>query len=144
VETAGGKTMGMRDNLRQEYLNRTVMTASPAELVVMLFDACIKDIKLAQLAMEEKKPNYSKVNEYMIKAQMIITELISSLDMSYEISGQILPIYEFVLSSLRNANVKKDMSQMDDMVAIISEQRDAWAQIVKGSAKPGSDEVMVG
>lgn len=136
--------MGMRDNLRQEYLSRTVMTASPAELVVMLFDACIKDIKLAQLAMEEKKPNYSKVNEYMIKAQKIITELISSLDMSYDISNQILPIYEFVLSSLRNANVKKDMSQMDDVISIVSEQRDAWAQIVKGSAKPGSDEVMVG
>ena len=68
--------MDRRKELRQEYLYRSVMTASPAELLVMLFDACIKNVRLAEMAMEDT-PDYDKVNTYLLKAQRIITELIS-------------------------------------------------------------------
>lgn len=118
------------NKLGQEYLYRTVMTASPAELLVMLFEACIKDIKLATMAFEDKH-DLMKASDYLIKAQKIISELMASLDMEIELSGQLLPIYEFMLHTLMYANVKKDFSQLPEVIEILSAQRDTWKQIVQ-------------
>jgi len=135
--------MDRRKELRQEYLYRSVMTASPAELLVMLFDACIKNVRLAEMAMEDT-PDYDKVNTYLLKAQRIITELISSLNMEFEISKQILPVYDFVLRALREANMKKDVSQLPDIVEILSAQRDTWQQIAKPARLSMDGEVLCG
>lgn len=135
--------MDRRKELRQEYLYQSVMTASPAELLVMLFDACIKNVRLAELSMEDT-PDYDKVNTYLLKAQRIITELISSLNMDIEISKQILPVYDFLLRTLREANMKKDLSQMPDVIEILTAQRDTWQQIARPARSGLSDEVLCG
>ena len=93
--------MDMRKNLKEEYLRQSIMTASPAELTVMLFNGCIKDLRLAEVAMEEPA-DLLKVNEYLIKAQKILSELMGSLDLSYELSGQLLPIYSYLLREIRH------------------------------------------
>lgn len=134
--------MEYKNNLRQEYLNRSVMTAGPAELVVMLFDACIKNIKLAQMAMEGK-PDFMRASGCLIKSQRIINELISSLDMSIELSAKLLPIYEFLLRELRDANVKKDLSQLSGVLEILSTQRDTWSELARTCHRPG-EEVLCG
>jgi len=120
--------METRRNLKEEYLRQSVMTATPSELLVMLYDGCIRNLKLAELAMEEPA-DYMKVNERMVKAQKIISELIGSLDMSYEISTQLLPIYDYLLRSLRTMNVKKDLSQLPAVLEILKTQRDTWEQV---------------
>ena len=135
--------MDRRKELRQEYLYRSVMTASPAELLVMLFDACIKNVRLAEMAMEDT-PDYDKVNNYLLKAQRIVTELISSLNMEIEISKQILPVYDFLLYTLREANMKKDLSQMPDVIEILTAQRDTWQQIAKPAHQSMGGEVLCG
>ena len=135
--------MDRRKELRQEYLYRSVMTASPAELLVMLFDACIKNVRLAEMAMEDE-PDFDKVNTYLLKAQRIVTELMSSLNMEFEISKQILPVYDFILRALREANIKKDLTQMPDIVEILSAQRDTWQQIAKPARLSLDGEVMCG
>jgi len=120
--------METRRNLKEEYLRQSVMTATPSELLVMLYDGCIRNLKLAELAMEEPA-DYMKVNERMVKAQKIISELIGSLDMSYEISTQLLPIYDYLLRTLRTMNVKKDLSQLPAVLEILKAQRDTWEQV---------------
>ncbi len=126
--------------LKQEYLTQSVMTASPAELVVMLFDACIKNVKLAVLSLEGT-PNPDKANTYFIKAQMIIDELVGSLDPAIELSGQLLPIYDFLLRSLRDMNIKKDASGSDDLLEILQSLRDTWQQIARPQGAPQGMEV---
>lgn len=119
-------------NLRQEYLKQSVMTASPAELIVMLFDACIKNLKLAAICLEDNK-DYSGSHTHFVKTQEIIMELVNCLDSSVDLSTQLLDIYEFLLRTIREMNIKKDLSLLPDVIEILSSMRDTWQSISKAS-----------
>jgi flagellar protein FliS len=119
-------------NLRQEYLKQSVMTASPAELIVMLFDACIKKLKLAEISLNDNS-SYSGAHTHLISAQEIIMELVNCLDPNVELSAQLLDIYEFLLRTIREMNIKKDLSLLPDVLDILSSMRDTWQQISKAS-----------
>lgn len=134
--------MEIRKNLKEEYLRQSVMTATPSELLVMLFDACIKDLRIAEMALE-KPANYMKANESFLKAQKIISEMIATLDMSFEISTQLLPIYEYLLYSIRNMNIRKDLSELPDILDILKSQRDAWEQITKMPSSASGREICI-
>lgn len=119
-------------NLKQEYLKQSVMTASPAELIVMLFDACIKNLKLAQINLEDNS-DFSGAHNHFINAQEIIAELINCLDPGVELSSKLLEIYEFLLRTIREMNIKKDVTLLPDVLEILSAMRDTWQQISKTS-----------
>ena len=105
-----------------------MMTATPSELLVMLFDACIKDLKIAEMALEAPV-DYTKANKYFIKAQKIISELISTLDMRFELSTQLLSIYEYLSRAILQMNVRKDTGNMASVIEILTAQRDTWEQV---------------
>jgi flagellar protein FliS len=129
-------------NLKQEYLKQSVMTASPAELIVMLFDSCIKNLKLAEIRLDENK-DYDSVNTHLLNAQQIITELVTCLDPAIELSAQLLDIYDFLLRTMREMNIKKDLSLLPDVLDILSSMRDTWQTISKST--PGyTSEVSCG
>ena len=88
-----------RKFLSQEYLKQKVMTANPAELIVILVESCIKNLKLAEIYYTEQK-SIDKTNSCLIKSQDIIIELINCLDMNISLSSQLLEIYNFLLSSI--------------------------------------------
>lgn len=115
---------------RKEYLRQEVMTAGPAELVTMLFESGIKNIKLAVISYEDSK-DISAVNNYLLKAQRIISELIDCLDMNMEISSQLLKIYEFILKELRTANARKDMERLAPLIGMLSSMRDTWREVAR-------------
>jgi flagellar protein FliS len=117
-------------NLKQEYLKQSVMTASPAELIVMLFDACIKNLKLAEISLADNK-DIGGAHTHFMNAQNIIRELINCLDSSIDLSAQLLNIYEFLLRTIREMNVKKDLSLLPEVLEILSSMRDTWRQISK-------------
>ena len=119
---------------RKEYLKQEVMTASPAELVAMLYSACIKNLKLAVMAWEDSK-DITTINNCLIKAQKVIVELMNSLDMSIELSGQLLKVYEFMLKELRAANVKKDLSNVEPLIAMLESMRDTWYSVAQQQRK---------
>ena len=119
-----------KNNLKQEYLKQSVMTATPAELIVMLFDSCLKNLKLAELCLNDRK-DLSGVNTHFLKAQKIIMELANCLDTSYEVSAQLLDIYDFLLRCLREMNAKKDLSLLPDVLDILGSLRDTWGKIAK-------------
>lgn len=115
------------NNPYQQYRQQGVLTANPSELIVMLYDACIKNMKLAQIHIEDK--NIQGANTAFQKAQDIMAELVSSLNFDYEISEQLLSIYDFVIRSLVDSNIKKDPAVLPDLVEIMADLREAWAQI---------------
>lgn len=130
--------MDYRKNLKEEYLRQSVMTASPAELTAALFGGCIKDLNLAEIALQEPR-DLSMANSYFIKAQNIISELADSLDMSYDISKQLLPIYLYLLQEIRTMNIKKDLSTLPAVLEILTSQRETWENVAKSAGNGAED-----
>lgn len=114
------------------------MTASPAELTAALFGGCIKDLNLAEIALQEPR-DLSMANSYFIKAQNIISELADSLDMSYDISKQLLPIYLYLLQEIRTMNIKKDLSTLPAVLEILTSQRETWENVAKSAGNGAED-----
>ena len=122
------------------YRRQDVMTAGPVDLIVMLYDALKKNIVLGKRGIMKK--DISGAHKHLIKAQMILTELINSLDMSYQISEELLDLYEFALRSLTEANLHKDIEPLDPVIEMVDSIRDAWKEISaanRGSMKLGEE-----
>ena len=109
-----------------KYKENSVNTATKEELTLMLYDGCIKFMNLAKIGIEEK--NIEKANDNLLKAQAIITELDITLNMDIEISKNMHSLYDFSLSRLVDANLKKDASLIDDAKSVIVDLRDAWKE----------------
>ncbi len=124
----------MTTDPRKEYLRQGVMTASPAELVVMLYEACVKNLKLAMISYEESK-DICMTNNCLIKAQRIISELLNCLDMNIDISSQLMEVYVFMLKELRRANIKKEMSLVIPIISMLESMRDTWQQVAQQQRK---------
>ncbi len=113
-------------NLRK-YQSDSIMTASPMELIIMLYDALIKEMKLAEIFIEQR--DFWKTHKHLIKAQDIVTELTRGLDMRYEISDQLMQLYDFMTSELIAANLTKDAQSLPALIDIASELREAWLTV---------------
>jgi flagellar protein FliS len=115
-------------NPYQTYQQNSVLTASPQELTLMLYNGCLKFIKLAKRAMLEK--NYEEKNKNIIKAQMIIQELRSTLDPDIELSQGLEQMYEYLYNRLVEANMKNDVEALEEVVNFVVELRDTWKQVM--------------
>lgn len=112
-----------------QYQQNSIMTATPEELTLMLYNGCIKGIRLAKVGLEEK--DYEKANLYMCKAQAIIRELRATLDMKYDIAKNLYDLYTYFLDRLIEANVKKEASILDEVEQFVSDLRDTWSEAMK-------------
>lgn len=119
-----------KSNLKQEYLKQSVMTASPAELIVMLYDSCIKNLKLAEINLTDRN-DISSANAHFIKSQKIIMELTNCLDTSIELSTHLLEIYDYLLHEIREMNRTKDLHLISNLLEILGSLRDTWRQVAK-------------
>jgi len=116
-------------NAAEEYRRQQVLNAPPEQLTLMLYNGCLKFIDEGIVAVEEKK--YEDANTFLQKAQRIISEFRVTLNMDYEISHQLLPLYNYVYDRLVEGNMKSDTSKIIEAKEIISELRDAWAEAMK-------------
>ena len=112
-----------------QYQQNSIMTATPEELTLMLYNGCIKGIRLAKIGLEDE--DYEKANLYLCKAQAIIRELRATLDMKYDISKNLYELYTYFLDRLIEANVKKESSILDEVEQFVSDLRDTWAEAMK-------------
>lgn len=119
--------MYQQQNAFKTYHQDKIMTASPIELVILLYDEAIKQLKMAGFAMEEK--DIEKTNNSLIKAQDIISELVRSLDLKTNIARDLLEIYDFVLNTIMEINMKKDKEKLEPIIDILSELRSAWVEV---------------
>ncbi|MCT4631836.1 MAG: flagellar export chaperone FliS [Firmicutes bacterium] len=115
------------------YKENEILNAKPEELTLMLYDGIIRFIKQAKIFNEDKK--IEKTNNAIVRAQNIITELRSTLDMDYEISKELDPLYEFMNRRLLEANIKKDNAMMDEVLDLAAELRDTWKEAMKIAKK---------
>jgi len=116
-------------NPYQVYQQQSVMTAAPGDLTLMLYNGCLKFMGRAALAMEKK--DIAGVNEALLRAQDILAELMSTLDMQYEVANNLFALYDFIYNTLVQANIKKDQVLLGQAMALVTELRDTWAEAVK-------------
>ena len=120
-----------------QYNNSKVLTASPAELTLMLYDGAIKFCNIAELSVE--KNDIPRAHENIRKVQNIIGYLQSTLDMKYEVSKDFDNIYSYLERRLVEANVKKDKEILEEINTHLHSIRDNWKEVMKAGAKKGND-----
>lgn len=113
----------------EAYKRQQVLTATPEALTLMLYNGCLRFMKEGREAIEKK--DYEQANTSLQKAQNIIAEFRVTLNMDYDISHQLMPLYNYVYDRLVEGNVKADVNMITEAQSIITELRDAWAQAMK-------------
>ena len=114
-------------SLRARYLGDAVATASPQQVLVMLYDRLTLDLERAQLAVEEG--DRSRVNQELQHAQAIVLELLSSLQVDmWEGGPRLASLYNWLLSELVQANLKCDGNRIRSCRQVVEPLRDAWRQ----------------
>ncbi|MUT65012.1 flagellar export chaperone FliS [Paenibacillus sp. NEAU-GSW1] len=116
----------------QAYQQSSVQTASRGQLVIMLYEGAIRFTRAGAESIRNR--NYESANTNLKKAQSVINELIASLDRSFEISNDLVRIYEYMLHLLIQSNIKKDAAPAMEVIGHLTELRDAWKQIMKGTS----------
>ncbi len=124
----------MNANPLAAYKETRVKTASPAQLLVMLYDEALKqcDIAIDYLKGDIKKhpQNIEKVNAALGKVQDILTELMASLDFDAggEIAQNLFSLYVWFGREILDANLTKEVDRVCAVRAMLSELRGAWAE----------------
>jgi|SRR5471032_807448 flagellar protein FliS len=115
---------------RRAYHESAVMTASPGQLVVMLYDGAIRSLR--QSAESMRRGDRERARNRMRAGEAIIDELNNSLDMGQgEIPSRLRSIYFYCKRLLIKANVQTDAESIDAVVKLLGELREAWNQIVE-------------
>ena len=115
------------------YKNNSVNYASKEQLLLTLVDAAVKFAKLGRQAIIDKK--VSVAHENIVKTQDIFYELMATLDVQKggDWAVRLMSVYDFIVRSLVEANMKKDIKTMDQVIPLIEEVRDTWHQAYKVS-----------
>ena len=116
-------------NAYQQYANNKVMTASPAELTLMLYDGAIKFLNIALGAIEEN--DVQKAHTNILKAEHIIDYLRQTLDMKYAVAQDFENIYSYLSQRLIEANLKKDPEILQEVNGHLHSVRDTWKEVMK-------------
>lgn len=118
------------------YANNKVTTATPADLVLMLYEGAIKFCNIAVVAIENK--DIQKAHNNLMKAQNIILEFQASLDYKYATAKDFNEVYTYLLRRLREANMKKDAEIVEEVLKHLRTMRDTWKEVMR-MTKNGTD-----
>lgn len=119
----------MTNPAAEAYKRQQIMTATPEALTLMLYNGCLRFLSEGMKALEEKK--YEAANTALQKSQRIINEFRMTLKMEYEISKQLMPLYDYCYDRIFIGNLKSDLAPLKEAQTIMTELRDAWAQAMK-------------
>ena len=128
------------------YRANSVLTASPGQLVLMLFDGALKSMNIAREAFERPAEDVRRIeviNAQLIKAQNIIRELQGTLnhDAGGEFSRTMERLYDYYLRRLTEANLRKDVTPVIEVERLLREVRDAWAEMLRKQDPSGSEGI---
>lgn len=112
------------------YARQSVATATPAQLVLMLYDGALTALGKVRRAHTQGPAGAQVMNRELQRVQDIINELQVSLDhqKGHPIAGNLGRLYEYCQYLLVKMNVSKKLDKIDDVETIIQELRDAWEQ----------------
>ncbi|CAM4389375.1 flagellar export chaperone FliS [Paenibacillus alkaliterrae] len=114
---------------RNKYLETTIQTATPAQLLIMLCDGAIRFSRLAIEAINNNELQI--VNTNLIKVQNIISEFIITIDRSSSVAEQLLKLYEYFNYRLIEANMKKSIEPIQEVLGYLVEMKETWIQANK-------------
>ena len=111
------------------YANNKVMTASPAELTLMLYDGAIKFCNIAIRAIEEG--DVEKAHNNIVKVENIIDEFRATLNHKYAVAEDFENVYVYLRERLSLANMKKDKKILEEVLKHLRTMRDTWKEVMK-------------
>ena len=120
-------------NAYSQYNNSKVLTASPAELTLMLYEGAIKFCNIAILAIEKKEIEKAHIN--IVKTERIIDHLRMTLDMKYPVAQDFDRIYEYLDRRLVQANMQKDTAILEEVLMHLRSVRDTWKEVMRINGK---------
>lgn len=116
-------------NPYEQYQRNKVLTATPAEVTLMLYEGAIKFCNIAIMAIENQEMEKAHTN--IMKTQRIIEEFRNTLDRRYEVAEDFDRIYVYVLRRLFDANIKKDKEILEEVNGHLRSLRDTWKEVMK-------------
>lgn len=112
-----------------QYANSKIMTASPSHLTLMLYDGAIKFANLAIIAIEKK--DIIGTHNNIRKVEKIIMEFRNSLDFKYPVAQEFENVYSYIYDRLVQANLKKDIEILEEVLEHLRTMRDTWEEVMK-------------
>jgi flagellar protein FliS len=127
------------------YRANAVLTASPGQLVLMLYDAALKALGLAREAFERPEADYRRIeaiNTHLLKAQTILNELQGGLNLEAggEFARTMHRLYDYHNRRLFEANLRKQVEPVIEVEKLLRDLRDAWAQMLEQQTSSASNE----
>ena len=111
-----------------EYQRTHVETAAPAQLVVLLYEGCVRFTQRGRLALESQ--DYDAARENLFRAQDIVAELMSGLNLEAgEIATNLLRLYEYMYERLVTANVKREAAAALEVENLVRSLVPAWEEV---------------
>ena len=114
-----------------QYANNKIMTASPAQLTLMLYDGAIKFCNLAIVGIEQKDINKAHTN--IRKVENIIQEFRSSLNFKYPVAQDFENVYRYIYDRLVDANISKDKEILEEVLKHLRTMRNTWEEVIKNA-----------
>ena len=111
-----------------QYSNSKIMTASPAQLTLMLYEGAIKFCNIAIVAVEDK--DIEKAHNNIRKVQNIISEFRSTLNFKYPVAKDFDKVYVYLEDRLHEANVRKDKEILEEVLGHLRTMRDTWKEVM--------------
>jgi flagellar protein FliS len=122
-------------NAYAQYANNRIMTASPAELTLMLYEGAIKFCNIAIEAIGNKDIQRAHTN--IVKAQNVIDYLTQTLDMKYPVAKDFENIYNYLSRRLVEANVSKDSEILKEVAEHLRSVRETWKEVMRQNGITG-------
>lgn len=116
-------------NAASVYKNQQIMTASPEELTLMLYNGAIRFTTESIAALG--KNDLEKSHSANLRAQHILREFMATLDMQYDISRNLFLLYDYIEFRLIEGNIHKDAAHLVEAKGLLVELRDTWAEAMK-------------
>ena len=112
-----------------QYNNSKILTASPAELTLMLYEGAIKFCNIAIVGIEHK--DVEKAHNNIMKTQRIIEEFQITLNHDYPVAKDFDVVYSYLLRRLVEANIKKDKEILEEVLMHLRTMRDTWKEVMR-------------
>lgn len=118
----------MIQTANQAYQKSKFETASPGELTLMLYNGCLKFMKLSKEAISNNQIELRNLN--LTKAQNIIRELMVTLKTDGEVGKNMLKMYDYILHQLTQANINNDIKAIEEAEQYVTQFRDTWKEVI--------------
>jgi flagellar protein FliS len=119
---------------QKKFVKNMVDSASPEQLIVILYNGCLQWLAMAKKELEKNKdervPNWTNFSHQMKMSVSIIEHLQDSLnhDINQQFADQLFNLYEFLKSNLMRANIEKSQEKMDFCIKIIGDLKSGWQE----------------